>query len=163
MTNEPRPAESGQPSEEEGVSKAVELLRPLLRDPALASTAAAQIMAVTELFSGPMPPPGHFKAYEEAVPGSGKDIISMAMRAQRHRQRTETLLTLYPYFGLAAGFLAFAGCIIGACYLAINGHNAVAGLMLGVPTLGVIGWFIDSRVAPNNQAGSSPKAGTQKR
>ncbi len=61
---------------------------------------------------------------------------------------------VYPYLGQLAGFVGFLASLGGAVYLAMNDRPTVAGLLLGVPSLGVIGWFINSRVS----AGSSTPA-----
>jgi uncharacterized membrane protein len=87
--------------------RAIEFLRPLLRDPSQAPEAAARIVAVAEMYIGPIPHPEDFKAYEDAVPGSGKEIILMARREQEHQHKSESLEMLYPYLGLICGFIAF--------------------------------------------------------
>jgi len=146
----------------EAVGQAEELLRPLLRDPTQASQTVARIIAVSERFSGPIPHPRHFEAYEQSVPGSGREILEMAKKEQRHRHSSETLEIIYPYIGLGVGFLAFAGCIAGSIFLALHGHDTVAALMLGVPVLGVIGWFINSRISGANDEQSAVKGDANK-
>jgi hypothetical protein len=89
----------------------------------------------------------------------------MAKREQAHRHRLQTLETFYPYLGWFAGFTGFLACVAGAIYLAMNNHDAVAGGMLGVPCLGVIGWFIRSRLSTSDQptAPAAPKRPPPKR
>jgi Predicted membrane protein (DUF2335) len=144
--------------EQETLEPAVEILRPLLRDPNQAPQTVAK-MAV-QLFRGPLPPPDHFKGYNDVVPGSAREILDMARGEQAHRHRMQILEMFYPYLGWFAGFVGFLACIGGAAYLATNGHDAVAGGMLGVPCLGVIGWFIRSRLSPGEEP---PASATQKR
>ena len=94
---------SSQDPEGESLRKAVEILRPLLRNPEQAAVAVQRVAAVTENFSGPMPHPRHLKGYEEIVPGSAREILDMAKAEQRHRHRMEWMEMVYPYLGLVAG------------------------------------------------------------
>jgi uncharacterized membrane protein len=74
----------------------------------------------------------------------------MAKVEQTHRHRMQRLEMIYPYLGWLSGTVGFLACVIGAIYLAMNNHEAVAGGVLGVPSLGVIGWFIKARLAPSD-------------
>lgn len=133
-------------AETESLDPAVEIIRPLLRDPALAPQAVARMATAVRMFRGPLPPPDAFKDYNDVLPGSGHEILEMAKLEQHHRHRMQCLEMIYPYLGWFAGFVCFLACIAGAVYLAMNGRNIVAGLLLGVPCLGVIGWFVNSRL-----------------
>lgn len=135
--------------ENEALRPAVELLRPLLREPKEASQAVVRIAA--QLFRGPLPPPEQFKAYEDLVEGSARTILGMAVTEQSHRHRMQTLEMLYPYLGWFAGFAGFLACVGGAVYLGMYDHEKVALALLGLPVAGVIGWFIRSR-APSATA-----------
>ena len=129
------------PSDTAGLEPAVEILRPLLRDPGQAQQVVAKV-ATAVLFRGPLPPPEVFKDYEDVVPGSAREILNMATREQGHRHRLQLLEMIYPYLGQCAGFVGFLSSVGGAVYLAMNDRPAVAGLILGVPCLGVIGWLL---------------------
>ncbi len=48
-----------------------------------------QLDAHYERTSGPIPPPGMMRGYEDVLPGSADRILSMAEFAQRHRARYE--------------------------------------------------------------------------
>ncbi len=48
-----------------------------------------QLDARFERTSGPIPPPGMMRGYEEVLPGSADRILTMAEFAQRHRARYE--------------------------------------------------------------------------
>jgi uncharacterized membrane protein len=143
-----RPLESADPPRDiESLEPAVEIIRPLLRDPELAPQAVARMATAVRMFSGPLPPPDVFKGYDDVVPGSAHEILEMARREQCHRHRMQFLEMLYPYLGWFAGFVCFLACVIGAVYLAMNNRLIVAGALLGVPCLGVISWFIHSRLS----------------
>jgi len=135
---------------------AVEILRPLLRNPGQAQQVVARV-ATAVLFRGPLPPPDVFKGYDEVVPGSAREILNMATREQGHRHKLQFLEMVYPYLGWFAGFVCFLVCIAGSVYLAMHDKPAIAAALLGVPCLGVIGWFINSRVS----LGTTPPATTK--
>lgn len=130
------------------VGKAAEILRPMLANPAEAPKAAAAIVASVEMFIGPLPPPQHLQRYDSVVPGAAREIMSMAVREQSHRHKMQRLEMIYPYFGWFSGTVGLLGCIGGAIYLAtLGGHDALAGGLMGVPVVGVLGWFINARIS----------------
>jgi uncharacterized membrane protein len=129
------------------VRHVAETLGPRLQDKSATPRIAAELIAVTEQVSGPLPPPHTLAGYEEIAPGSAQAIIAMAQAEQGHRHRLERLETYYPYCGLILGFLAFLAAIVGAVLLGREDRQAAAVAMLGVPMLGVIGWFIRTRLA----------------
>jgi uncharacterized membrane protein len=141
----------------EVVSRVSEVLTPLLRDPTQARQVIARIVEVTESFSGPLPHPQHLKGYDDIVPGSAREILKLATLEQRHRHCMQKLEMIYPYFGWFAGFVGFLACILLAAYLAMAGHEGIAGGMLGVPSLGVIGWFVRSRITASSPSGFSER------
>jgi uncharacterized membrane protein len=118
----------------------------MLRNPQEAQKVVARVVAISESFSGPMPHPKHLRAYEEIAPGSANTMLKMAEREQVHRHKMQTLEMVYPYLGWFAGFVGLLACLAGAYLLAMAGHEGVAGGMLGVPALGVVGWFIKARL-----------------
>jgi len=54
---------------------------------------------------------------------------------------------IYPYCGLSAGLVVALLAVGGAIYLGSIGAITVAGLLVGVPVVGCIGWFVNSRVS----------------
>jgi hypothetical protein len=144
------------PSEAESLEPAVEIIRPFLRDPEMAPQAVAKMVTAVRMFRGPLPPPEVFKGYDDVLPGSAREILDMASREQRHRHKMQWAEMAYPYLGWFAGFACFLACIAGSVYLAINNSQIVSGLLLGVPCLGVIGWFIRARITGSESG--SPRA-----
>ncbi|MDD2876062.1 MAG: DUF2335 domain-containing protein [Acidiphilium sp.] len=108
------------------------------------------IAALSESYAGPLPHPRHLKAYEDVVPGAARDILNMAMGEQKHRHRLQMMETAYPYLGWLAGFVGFLVCVSGAIYLGINHQTAVALGLVGVPSVGAIGWFIRARIVQSD-------------
>src|SRR3954453_14890360 len=142
------------PTETETLKPAVDILRPLLRDPKQAPQAVARI--AVQLFRGPIPPPDDFAGYEHVLPGSARELMDMAKSEQTHRHRMQSLEMLYPYVGMISGVICFGACIAGSVWLAIEGRETVAGLLLGVPCLGLISWFIRSRLPAPSQNADTP-------
>lgn len=61
-----------------------------------------------------------------------------------HRHKMQWFEMIYTYLGWLARFIGLLACVTAATYLALHDHDGVAAGMLGVPSLGVIGWFIRS-------------------
>jgi uncharacterized membrane protein len=152
----PRPAKAHPPSpksitppgeEAQPVGKAAEYLRPFLRDPDRAPDAAAGVIAAVNLYSGPLPHPDDLARYDALIPNGARTILDMAMREQAHRHKMQSLEMIYPYLGWASGSVGFLASVVGAIYLGINVHDGLAVGLLGIPVLGVVGWFIHARVS----------------
>jgi uncharacterized membrane protein len=150
-------------SQTEIIGKAAELLRPYIKEPARVQQIATQVLSAAESFSGPLPHPKHLALYENTVPGSGEKIVGMAEREQKHRHRLQTYEMLYPYLGQLLGFLGFLAAIFGAIYLALHDKMIVAGLLVGAPVVGAIGWFVKSRVSLGRTEESKPISETGKK
>lgn len=141
------------PSEEpDAIKEAISALRPLLRDPQQAPQAVTRIIEIAEEYSGPLPHPRHFEKYEAVLPGSAREILGMAKKEQAHRHRTQNLELSYPYVGMLLGFIAFLACIAAAVFLTIWGREGIAWAFVGVPVVGVISWFVNSRISLSNPA-----------
>ena len=87
-----------------------------------------------------------YGAYEDVLPGSADRILSMAESEQRHRIEWETD-ALHASMrdtksGQRFGFAALTVCIGAAVFLAMHGHDTVAGIMAGVSVVGLVGRFL---------------------
>lgn len=140
----------GLSADPEFIGKAAEYLRPLLRNPEEAPKAAATVVATAEFYSGLLPHPRHLAEYDKLVPGAARDIMEMTKGEQRHRHRMQLLEMIYPYLGWFSGTIGLFLCLGLATYLTLHEHERVAYAMLGVTVLGVIGWFIQARIAPGS-------------
>jgi uncharacterized membrane protein len=140
----------------EVVERVTETLKPLLKNPAEIKRVVTQVVSITESYSGPMPHPDHLERIEVIAPGSARQIINMAVIEQKFRHRMSLLTILYPYLGLITGFTIALTCFYLAYLLALENHPEVAGAMVGVSSLGVIGWFIKSRVGEKPDQGQLP-------
>ena len=116
-----------------------DFLRSKLKHPDETSQVVTQIISRAESFSGPLPHPGHLRAYNDVAPGSAQELLNMAKLEQKHRHHMQRSEMMYPYLGQVLGFVGFVSSVVGAYLLALNGHDVVASAMLGVPCLGVVG------------------------
>ncbi len=149
---------AGATSETEVVEKTSELLKPLLREPAQAPQAAQKVVSTLGMFAGPMPPPEILAGYDALIPGAAREILDMTKTEQRHRHAMERLTVLYPYLGLAAGFVALLLCVGGAVFLALEGEARIAALLLGAPLIVAIGWFVNGRLQAAGRRPASPSS-----
>jgi uncharacterized membrane protein len=157
-TTERNPSEQslleGNGAEAEPVAKAAEVLKPFLKNP---NEAPRVLLALKqEFYSGPLPHPRHLAAFEQIAPGTVQTLIRMATREQAHRHRMQTAEIIYPYCGMIAGFVGLFGCIAASAYLGLRRDTTVALALLGVPVLGVLGYFINGRLASHDRSRQAP-------
>ena len=104
------------------------------------------IQIVGHEFSGPLPPPGVLKAYDEIVPGAAERIITMAESQAKHRREMEKQLlqsdiTLAKRGQWIAGILSFL-IIFLIGFSIFKGDQVTAGILSGTTLLGVASLFI---------------------
>jgi uncharacterized membrane protein len=127
--------------------RVTETLKPLLKDPSEVQEVVTRVLRITEeSYSGPTPHPEHLERIEAVAQGAARNIINMAINEQRFRHRVAMLTVLYPYAGLLSGLVLSALLFTRAFLLGMAGHTVAASAMVGVSGLGVIGWFIHSRL-----------------
>ena len=80
----------------------------------------------------------------------------MAEGGQAHLQAMDRGRMVYAFAGLAFGFFALVVDLALSAYLAIHDKALVASLLLGVPVVGAIGWFVQARLPANS--GQAPSA-----
>ena len=90
-------------------------------------------VAESAAFSGPLPPPTMYRGYNEMLPGSAERILRMAEKEQDSRIAWENeelrRASQYSHLGLWLGFLIAALALGTSGVLAMNGHDAVAGVI----------------------------------
>lgn len=133
----------------------------------VAAPDAKAVVTAAQLYEGPIPHPDQLAGFERLVPGTAARLIDMALEESRHRRGQEEAalranvaaqqkqLEIATYQGQAVfrsdlvsqllGFIITAACVVGAVYLAINGHDAVAALLCAVPTGALIQAFFVKR------------------
>ena len=97
-------------------------------------------------YRGPLPPPVHFKQYDDIVPGAAERILTMAEKEGDHRRKQEDRVVRGGAWdkrlGLIFAFIvAVAGLVI-AGFTTLQGHGTFGGF-LGISVLGsMVGAFI---------------------
>lgn len=78
-------------------------------------------------FSGPLPPPEILAKYNEALPGLGERIISMAEQQAKHRQNIEKTVIESNAFvqkvGPFLGFIVAMTAVVGGVLLVLKGKD----------------------------------------
>jgi len=105
---------------------------------------------VAQHHSGPLPPAELFEQYERICPGAAREILDMAVRAQKHghemdKAAMESEVT-YREIGIVAATLILLTMIGGAITCALFGREIVGAALGGATALiGVAGVFIRGR------------------
>lgn len=92
-----------------------------------------------------IPPPGMFKGYEDALPGSADRILKMTERQFEHRMDAENTMMnatvrstwIGQLFGHSYSIIALGA----AAFVAVNGHPGISIIFLGT---GVAGYIRDA-------------------
>jgi uncharacterized membrane protein len=135
-------------------------------DPA-AHQPSQTVMTTARLYQGPIPHPEQLAEFERLVPGAAVRLIDLGLEESRHRKAQEesamkaNIAAQEQQLAIAAhhsravfqsdlvsqtlGFLVTMGCVAGAVYLSINGHETVAALLCAVPTGALIQAFFVKR------------------
>lgn len=99
-----------------------------------------------ESFSGPLPHPQNFEGYEKVLPGSADRIIKMTESQVNHRINIEGQIVKRSLnqktLGIIIGGVATVIILFVATYLALKGHDWLAGVMVTTTILGVITVFV---------------------
>ncbi len=108
----------------------------------LSELVASKVVAYkSSFYSGPIPHPDILLGYEEVVPGSAKQIISMAKDEMKHRHLTETKIVdsniSRAWWGLVAGFTLSIVAIAGGLIVVAMGHDTAGATIAtaGIATL----------------------------
>ena len=93
------------------------------------------------LFSGPLPPPGMYREYEEVLPGSANRLMELTEDQQKHRHKWESDALdasisdsrRGQWFGFFLSILAIMAAVI----LALMGRSMVGALLALVSVSGI--------------------------
>lgn len=108
-------------------------------------------------FSGPMPDPETFSAYEEICPGSSKEILNNFLKESDHRRNLENgqLGIVKEEFkrtyslnsrGQIFAFIIAIVSIIGSIILIYNDKDTLGGILGGTSLAIIIGLFISGKI-----------------
>lgn len=92
-------------------------------------------------FSGPLPPPGMYREYEEVLPGSANRLMELTEDQQKHRHKWESdaldASISDSKRGQWFGFILSILAIVAAIILALMGRSVVGGLLALVSVSGI--------------------------
>jgi len=123
----------------------------------------------TQLYQGPIPHPDVLAKFDDRVPGTAVRLINLAVEESEHRRKMEETamsanvqtqsrnVSIAEYQSKAVfrsdtisqilGAIVTTSCVVGAVYLASNGHEGIAALLCAVPTGALIQSFFIKRNA----------------
>jgi len=136
-----------------------------------AQTAQQQVGMVaaqtTQLYQGPIPHPEVLAKFDDLVPGAAQRLINLAVEESEHRRQMEDMamtanvstqsrnVAIAEYQSKAVfrsdtisqilGAVVTTSCVVGAVYLAVNGHEGIAALLCAVPTGALVQAFFIKR------------------
>lgn len=107
------------------------------------------LVAQTELFQGPLPPPGHLAAYDQIVPGAAERILRMAEDQAEHRRGLESIVVhsnvKQETRGQWFGFVIAMTAILGGIYLMDSGKSLWGAATAIAAIVGLVGLFVWSK------------------
>lgn len=139
---------------------------------AVATQAAQQQVGMvathtTQLYEGPIPHPDVLARFDDRVPGTAHRLINLAIEESEHRRKMEEMamtanvatqsrnVAIAEYQSKAVfrsdtisqllGAAVTTACVLGAVYLAFNGHEWIASLLCAVPTGALVQSFFIKR------------------
>ncbi|MXY95518.1 MAG: DUF2335 domain-containing protein [Caldilineaceae bacterium SB0670_bin_27] len=95
-----------------------------------------------EAWSGPLPAPSDFQAYEDVVEGAANRIMKMAEIQLAHRVALEAKTLDRSYWGLAAGFIIAMTALISGVVVTLNGYPLAGFGIIGVDLVSLVSLFV---------------------
>lgn len=87
-------------------------------------------------FSGSLPAPEDFKAYQDVLPSAPERILKMAEKQSEHRMNLERHIVNSGVNegkrGQIFGFVLTIVFLLASVYLGVNGHDWLAGLIIAI-------------------------------
>ena len=129
----PQPKSDDEPQESIAIPENKEELKKLL-------------LAVSQEFAGPIPPPSMMKQYEETLPGSADRILKMAENQSEHRQSLEKKKLSFSnrevHIGQVLGFFIGVIAIVTGGYTALSGAQIPGGFIGTAGVVGLVAVFV---------------------
>lgn len=120
--------------------------RPPIQKPSLDLGGEAKLVA-SQHWSGPLPPPGALRQFDEIIPNGADRILRMVEAEQSHRQELENVAVRAEIADTKRGHWIGGAltllCVSGAAYTAHIGASPFVSIALvGLPLVGLIKHFI---------------------
>jgi len=116
---------------------------------------AFKSVSIHQSFSGPIPPPNILKGYNDVVKDGAERIMSMAERQSNHRITLEDHAIREELRQSGRGqIFGFVLGIVGlglATYLAIYGHEVIAGVFGTTTIVGLVAVFVIGKKAQKQE------------
>lgn len=134
-------------------TQAVEVPQSPYIGPQFGSPPTKVVVQHQEHWSGPLPSPDRLAQFNEVVPGAAERILAMAELEATHRREMERDAleadARIHRFGQVSAFTVALACIAAAVWLAMHGHDWVAGVLGGTTLTTVVLAFLrrDKRAA----------------
>jgi uncharacterized membrane protein len=104
---------------------------------------------IQEVYSGPLPHPGHLEQFERVLPGSAERILSLAEKEQAHRhkweQRELRSSVLTERIGLIGGIIVAVGLIAGAVICAVLDQVIIGAALVAASGVSMVPAIIKGR------------------
>ena len=105
---------------------------------------------------GPLPSVEDFKGYESICSGAARDILNMAIDALAHRIDIEKATsrgdTFFNAINILAAILIISAVLSAVIYLALNGHDWVAGILAsGTGVAAIMATFLKSKIKKDDE------------
>lgn len=136
-------------TEGEVLSEAIDVLQELPKEQK-AKLTSGMVVALQQSYRAPIPPAKEMKGYMEVLPTAPDRILKMAEYEQESRieqKKYETKLTfLFRVIGQLFGFAVSIFFAWGAIKLGMNGHDWLAGTMVGFTLVSLVSVFVISKL-----------------
>lgn len=95
-----------------------------------------------EAWSGPLPTPGDFRAYEDVEEGAANRIMKMAENQMAHRIALEAKTLDRSFWGLVAGFIIAMTALIGGIIVILNEYPWAGFGIISVDIVSLVSLFV---------------------
>lgn len=106
-------------------------------------------------YSGPLPPPGLLKQYNEIIPDAAERILCVAEQQAKHRQALEKTVVVGDSKradrGLWAGLAVTLSLVAGAVFLVSTGHDGAGIAIAAVDVVGLASVFVYGTISRRSE------------
>lgn len=123
-------------------------------------------LAVSESYSGPIPPPQILRELDQLIPGAAKRILRMAEKQQEHRIALEKRVIISDVYKSWVGLIlgGILGVLIVLCgsYVIHEGHDTARATIITTTLIGVVTAFVQGAKARKEERQAKEPSKKQK-